>query len=171
MSTGSGAGLNRIGQLGGVFLLRNVNANVSAVAATPPTPPAYGTFGINDSGIVMWEGIGFSKWVFQILQVGATAASGYSFTLYGTISRGVYTAKQAGRTGAFTASTNPDVQPVNWFQIPAPSEQVGTGIVANPLTAVGQVLYCSLPLVAVRAVLTASATPLGTVDLLGFAVP
>jgi len=167
----SGAGLNRVGQRGGEILLYHVNANVSAITVTVPTAPSYGTLGANDSGIIMPEGIGFTKWTFQILQVGSTAASGYSFTLYGTVSQGAYTAFQNGRTGVFTATTSPDVQPVNWFQLPAPSEQGGTAVVVNPLTAVGQVLTVSMPLVAVRAVLTASATPLGTVDLVGFAVP
>jgi hypothetical protein len=165
----SGAGLNKVGNNGGVFLLTSVTSAATPIAVTAPTAPAYGTLGANDSGIVMAEGIAFTKWAFQIIQQGTTAASGYTFTLYGTISPGAHTAFMNQRVGIYTNTT--DVRGMNWFQLPAPSEQGGTSVVVNPLTALGQVMLVSMPLVAVRAVLTATSTPLGQVAVIGFAVP
>lgn len=170
---GSGAGINRVGQRGAETLLDNVtSANTPVTLFQPPVGPAYGVLGSNDSGICMAEGIAFSKWVYQIEQVGSTAATGYSFALYGTISKGAYTAFSNQRVGLKTLTTGTvDVQPVNWFLLSAPSEQSGGGQVANPLTALGQYLIVSAPLVAVRGVLVASSSATGTVRLVGFAVP
>ena len=64
----------------------------------------------------------------------------------------------------------------SWANIVAPSTEGGettpddTSQFYNPLTATGQFLYTSMPLVAVRAVVTATAAT-GAVTVLGYAIP
>jgi hypothetical protein len=76
------AGVNRVGLLGGVPLLKTIGA-VSAV----DTPLAgYGTIGGNDSGPVMTDAIGFGKYTIQLIGPGSTIADiGYSVSIYGTL--------------------------------------------------------------------------------------
>lgn len=123
-----------------------------------------------DSGPLAVEGIGFSKWAFQLSQVGATALSGYSVSIYGTISPLAYSAWQQKSSG--TAGDAIVVPTTDWFLLPAPDEQTGTGISTNPIVATGVVLPYNLsPLVAVRAVVTADATPAGTLQVYYFGIP
>jgi hypothetical protein len=157
----SGAGLNRLGQNGGEVLL-SLAPGATAVA-TPLT--AYGTVGVpgtsNDSGAVMWEGIGFTKWVFQFIG----GITGYTVTLYGTID------PAARPNGQPIAKGSTAIPATSWFVLPGPSEQGGTGTINNPITGTNPLFTASLPLVAVRAVVTAIATPTGQGAVIGFAVP
>lgn len=149
----SGAGLNRVGQRGGVLLLANIDSTVVAYT-TPQT--GYGVIMSNDSGAQMLEAIGFTKWTFQLIGGGNPQV-----TLFGTVDPAVY---ETGRGSTVCPATS-------WFQLPAPSEQSGTGGVSNPLGVNGVILLtCSLPLVAVRAVLTTAASS-GVASVIGFAVP
>jgi hypothetical protein len=182
----SGAGLNRIGAGGGVFLLDAITS-ATAVVSSPLT--AYGTLNVNDSGGQATEGIGYSKWVFHLVATDATALSSLSVTMLGTISPFAYstfTGVMGGKTPTpqvpqvgpayapgYSNATGfvPGVAPWEWFIIPGPSEQSGTGNIANPLTAYTPLLYTSMPLVAVRAVVTSALTGNGTARVYGFAVP
>jgi hypothetical protein len=186
----SGAGINRQGTQGGVILLDNITTTVTAVT-TPLT--GYGTMLSNDSGGQMLEAIGFSKWMFHLVALTSTALTGIGVTLYGTISPNAYNTftnvNLYGQTptpnspfiGAGTgpvavsginnnAAFSPGVQPWEWFAIPGPSEQAGTGTIANPLTSTQPLLFSTIPLVAVRAVVTSAATA-GVGRVLAFAIP
>jgi hypothetical protein len=132
----------------------------------------------NDSGVFGCAAMAFTKWAFQLL--GNTA--GISVSLYGTLDYNaylVYTAN-SGVEGYTTGSqylagtvirAPVSVPASSWFLLPGPSEQSGTGSIANPLTGAVPVFTCSLPLVAVRAVVTASAGPSGQGSVIAFAVP
>jgi hypothetical protein len=63
-------GLTRVGQNGGVIVM------TLTPAATAHTTPftSYGTIGLNDTGPVLFEGIGFVRGKFQLLDAGAVAA-------------------------------------------------------------------------------------------------
>lgn len=165
--------------------MAGLSSTTTAVGA-PLT--AYGTIsnangqalpGGNDSGAWGTSAIGFTKWAFQLLG-NITAVS---ITLYGTLDPNaylVYTAN-AANDGSVTGSqyvagtmikAAVAIPVSNWFVLPAPAEQGGTGGVANPLVAgTTSLLICSLPLVAVRAVVTAAVTPTGTGSVVAFAVP
>jgi len=180
----SGAGLNRWGNQGGVTLLAGLSSTTTAVA-TPLT--GYGTVatqngkalpGGNDSGLWGCAAMGFTKWVFQLLGT----LTGVSVTIYGTIDPNaylVYTANAANdgpTTGTLYIPGTALGQAVSvpassWFALPGPSEASGTGGIANPLTATTTLLVSSLPLVAVRAVVTTAAAVTGTGSVVGFAVP
>jgi hypothetical protein len=156
MSTGSGAGLNRVQA---VILSCNVN---TAVVAAPLT--AYGTLNVNDSGLVLCEAQGFTKWTFQLLGGG----TGYSITLYGT--------SDPVALGQWRSSFNPlapkyALPASSWFILPGPAEQTGTGTIANPITATAPSFQFSGSLLGVRAALTTSATPSGVVSVSVVAVP
>jgi hypothetical protein len=79
---GSGAGSN--------FIRQYVLTNVQAAALTAVSvngqgiPTAYGTLGLNDSGWWCAEARNFTKWSIELEQVGATALTGFSLSLYGT---------------------------------------------------------------------------------------
>jgi hypothetical protein len=170
----SGAGLNRVGEEGGITLL---SLQTTATALASPTT-GYGTIGVNDSGIQMLEAIGLTKWVF--LLGGATNLSGWSVTIYGTIDSVAYQAWQpanysaAGLYGQSTGGPRGStvVSAGSWFVLPGPSEQGTTGSIGNPLTSTTPILTSSLPLVAVRAVLTTlTGTPASACTVQGFAVP
>lgn len=158
----SGAGLNRYGPGGGVPFFYANTAN--GVAQSQPITAASGTF---DSGPIAVEAIGFSKWGFQLAQIGAAAVTGYSATIYGTLDPEAYISWQRIISGGAAATINAN----NWFKLPAPAEQTGTGTSANPITALGTILPYNLsPLVAVRCVLTAAAAT-GTVQVYAMAIP
>src|SRR5487761_2072814 len=157
----SGAGLNVWGNSGGVTLL---SLNPSAPIVASPLA-GYGTTGVNDSWLTAGnnsstDATGFTKWLFQLVPAdGSTTFSGYSVTLYGTIDSRAYRQIANGNNpGQTTGITLPAGA---WFVLPSPADQTGTGTPANPLTATNPFLNVSLPLVAVRAVLTASSTPTG----------
>ena len=160
----SGAGLNRVAQQGGKPLLL---IDITATAVSTPLT-GYGTIGSNDSGLVMLEAIGFTKWAFCL--VGNT--TGQSVTIYGTLDP---IASQAWNTPHNGPKGGPDGSTVvpagSWFKLPGPSEQTGTGGISNPLVAATPLLNVSMPLVAVRAVLTVTSSPAGDCQVLGFAVP
>lgn len=155
----SGAQLNRWGNSGGVVLL-TLNSAASAIAL-----PNYGTVGTNDSGGYVGA-IGMTKWIFQKIGAG----TGYTVTLLGTINPAAYQAYTNGGAGDPIGTSA--IPASDWFVLPGPSEQSGTGIIANPLTDTTPILTVSMPLVAVRAVLTAvSGTQSGVAQIVGFAVP
>jgi hypothetical protein len=162
----SSAGLNRLGARGGEVLL-----------TLQPGSPA----GDLDSGIMAAEGIGFSKWVFQIIGAGSSAA-GYTVTLYGTIDPAAYNAvwgypgNPAQNIPAIAASgmRYKGLPSTSWFQLPGPSEQSGTGNMSNPMiSGISNTLFTTLPLVAVRAtaVISTTSVPTSPVQVLVFGVP
>lgn len=102
-----------------------------------------------DSGPQCQEGKFWTRWSFSL----AGTFTGYSVQLYGTLD---------GATAAGTGN--------NWFTLPAPAEQGGTGTVANPLTNTSQSMQYAAPLLAVRAVATGTAQT-GTVAVLVTATP
>lgn len=187
----SGAQLNRWGTRGGVTML-TLNAT-SAAFATPLT--SYGTTtgsAPNDSG--WWvTPIGCTKFAFQLIQLpGSAAVTGYTVSFYGTLDPAAYSMYTAsGQDGltSYTGTNTQDIQVGNIpyvaggfgyvytvlaqssFLLPAPSEQSGTGTIVNPITTLNSALNVSMPLVAVRAVLTATTTPAGNCAVIGFAVP
>jgi hypothetical protein len=180
----SGAGLNRWGNNGGVTLLAGLSSTTTAVA-TPLT--GYGTVsnqngvalaGGNDSGVWGCAAMGFTKWVFQLLG----NLTGISVTLYGTIDPNAYLVYTANSgvdgftTGSLYLGGAPQRSAVavpasSWFVLPGPSEQTGTGSIANPLTSTTPLFVASMPLVAVRAVVTTSTAAAGNGSVIGFAVP
>lgn len=159
----SGAGLNRVGQYGGRLLLS------ASTAVTPVATPltGYGTIGGSDSGPIMWEGIGFSKWGFQILGGG----TGYSVSVYGTLDPVLFKYLDTPGTAGTPQALALIVPASSWFLLPAPSSETGTGADANPMVAANPTMLASRPLVAVRAVVTATATPTGVISVVGFATP
>jgi hypothetical protein len=112
---------------------------------------------------VAWEAIGFTKFTFQAIG----GVTGYTITFYGTID------PAARPNGIPLAKGSTAVPASSWFVLPGPSEQSGTGGINNPIntTTGNNLLTCSLPLVAVRAVITAVSTPTGSGAVIGFAVP
>ena len=158
---GSGAGSNVV-QL---YILQNVTAPTSVSGAGLT---GYGTIGFNDSGWWCGEGRNFSKATFSLIQVGSTALSGFSVSLYYTNDPAAmqtwWNALQGPRSigapgsgipggpmvntgqGAplalqgFTNATgySPGVPPSSSLLVPAPSDQGGTGIDSNPLVAGNQ---------------------------------
>lgn len=165
----SGSGLNRIGQRGGELLLSIANG----AAITAVTLPGYGVIGINDSGPIMMEAIGFSKWGFQLL--GST--TGISVTILGSFDAACYNYFEAVR-GAYLNKGVYQIAPIlppatSWFVIPSPSTETtgDTAVWGNPLTTTNPALFNSSPLVAVRAVVTSVSTPTGVGSVVGFAIP
>jgi len=157
----SAAGQNRVYKT-----ILTLNPSSTAVAA----PLAgYGTTGLNDSGpYAMNEAMGFTKWTFSL--IGAVAGSGYTVTLYGTNDPKAYK--------AWMSSFNPQSPHGNvtlpassWFVLPGPSEQSGTGTIANPMTPATPLFQFSGTLLAVRAVLTSVTAAAGSVQVAVEAVP
>ena len=176
---GNGAGAIFVSQ----YLLQNVTA---------PTPVAnpnttYGTIGFNDSGGVCGEARNFKQWTFALEQATTSGAlSNISVTLYGTVNPAAWQTwwnAIQGRNNyganpplAIQGITNaagyvPGIPPQTWFPLPGPSEQSGTGGIANPITPVTPLLTVNMPLVLVRAVVTAASTPTGTFHVSCTAVP
>lgn len=178
----SGAGLNRVGQRGGKLLLGGLLATTAAVV----NPQAgYGNIGLNDSGLVMSEQIGFSKNVFQVIggpYVGTMTAN-LQITVYGTIDPVAYAAfDEPPAAGGGVGSTL--VPASSWIPLPAPATEsagdtfqwsnpiiVGTFAGFSPVAA----LYNSAPFVAYRVVVTTAGafttTGTGYVSVIGFATP
>lgn len=163
---GSGAQLNRWSQV----LLSNLTTATTAVAA--PTV-AYGTTGVNDSGQFSTP-IGFSKYAFMMTG-GGTA---YAVSLYGCIDQNAIRefippgGSVLGQPGFVGTTTDPTttVPATSWFLLPGTAESTGTGVMTNPLVPATPFLYVSMPLIAVRAVLTTIGTG-GSVNILAFAIP
>ena len=122
----------------------------------------------------MVEGAGFSKVGFQVVAArGSTTFSGYSITFFGTNDHRAYDVwRSSFDPMAFYGQPAPTLPASSWFQIPALTDQSGTGADTNPITAPGGVLATSRGLVAVRAVLTAiSGGPTGCAQAQAFAIP
>ena len=162
----------------------------SALVAAPLA--GYGAVGSTQN---MWTGSdsgaqgmawAYSKeWVFHAIQIGSVAPSGYEISLYGSNDPRLlvppyvsqrptpYIMTPTGRDGALRLPIGTDIQngdvtavPANsWVQVPAPSDQGTIVIDYNPITAVGQMLYAKRPLIAVRAVLTATPAAVGSLAI------
>lgn len=137
-------GLGSVGTNGGVALLTTAAASF-------------------DSGVQMNEASGYTNWRFQL----TGTFTGYSVQLYGTIDPAAKNSIVPGQSLVSHGDTT-TVPATSWFALDAPAVAVGTE--SNPLTAAGQSLKHSGPLVAVRAVATGSSQT-GSVTVLGFAAP
>lgn len=171
------AGGNILGP-GGAQALLHLNPSATAVAS----PLAgYGTIGVNDTGLVLYQGRGFTKWGFQLcpeppLWGGSALIAGYSVTIYYTIADYARQAQMVGfaqaqnQTGSDSNVTA--VPPGAWWPAPAPEDQSGTATDYNPLTSDGPVLQVSRFAVGFRAVLTTiTGTPSGGAIVFGGGVP
>ena len=145
----SGAGLNRAS----VVELSIQDPTNIAVVSSPMT--AYGTIGVNDSGQLLTEARDFTKWT--ISKIGA--GTGYSFSVYGTNDPLAYAVFRYTQLGQAAFPGNPGYVPSlpasSWFLLPAPSEQSGTGSVANPISDSSPLLQYSGTITGIRVVLTA----------------
>jgi hypothetical protein len=156
----SGAGLNRVGQNGGEQLL-----TVTPTATAYATPlVGYGTIGVNDSGAVFWEAIGFTKIALQLVGPGATSA-GYSVTVYVTID-------PSARLNGIPPLKGSTTLPATSWAIPPMQSSSGGGTESNPLvTGTNTFAVINAPVVAIRAVVTTVGTPAAAITVLAFAVP
>lgn len=169
----SGAGGNRAGSLGGIPVLRLRTTATALTGATDPTL-AYGAIGANDSGLILLEVQGFTKFVFQICpegpNVSGTAAGistgvlpgGYTITVYQTIDPSIFAGWDPG-PGNFTSFAGPSggpmgstwVPPGSWAKAIGPSDQSGTGNMTNPMVSTGSpILLVSAGAGAFRVALT-----------------
>lgn len=83
----------------------------------------------------MFEAVGLTTWSLSLIQVGATALSNLAVTVYITNDKQVRT-KYLQTLGSPTAAADiVTAFPNSWQQAPGPSEQTGTGAIANPMTA------------------------------------
>jgi hypothetical protein len=156
---GSSAGLVTVGSHGGV-VLATFTSGASAFT-TGNAITAYGTTtgaSMNDSGIMMLEAGGFTKWNFSV--IGTTTSFGV--TVLGTLdaTNANFSVVNDGTTGTVNASS--------WFILDAPTVAAGTGAVANPITLTTQSLQFSGPLVAIRVILSTVVVG-GQIKVLGFA--
>jgi hypothetical protein len=177
----SGAGLNRIGPLGGIPIL-SAYPTVAAVAApfagygvNSGGPPYAG----NDSGIQLVSAVGFSKYIFSIIGPNA-ATPGYTISVYGTIDPALLTYLETNhnaKNGMLDGDVSGIVPATSWFLLSGPADQTGTGAIANPMVTGGGsstttvVHEHNFPLVAIRAVVTATNAPTGNVTLLAMVTP
>lgn len=156
----SGAGLNRVGQNGGEQLL-TINPGATANATPLAT---YGVVGVNDSGAVFWEAIGFTKIAVQLVGPGATAA-GYSVTFYATLDPSL-------RLTGIPPAKGSVLLPTTSWATPPFQASTGGGAEANPLvTGTNTFGIINAPIIAIRAVLTTVGTPTAPITVLAFAVP
>lgn len=147
-----------------------------ATATTGSSFPVY-------SGPVGAEAQRFTKWVFHLgpNPEGSALPTGYTVSIYGTndgnaindealvvSATGVPTYQTVGAPNANYPA--PGASGESWFLLPAESEQSGTGLMTNPLTAVGNSLYYNGPLLVVCCVITSS-SPTGGVTVFGYATP
>lgn len=155
---GSGAGLNR-------------SQSVILPACAAATSAVYDSLVFGDTryplGPKMWEAAGFTKWGFQIITSEATI-SGWSVAIFGTFDMRAYWMMQSpsGLPPGFVLPAS------SWFELPSPETETTDDVFDwhNPLTGLNQGLYCSAPLVAVRAIATATSAT-GDITVIGFAVP
>jgi hypothetical protein len=184
----SGAGSNLVS----LYLLQSVNAT----GLTPNTTPTatYGTIGVNDSGGWCGEGRGFSKGSFQLIPIGSGLV-GVTVQLFVCTSPDAWQtwwnaiqgpgSPFSGRPYGGPSAVNlpvqgftnaaagyvPGVDPQAWTPMPGPSEQGGTGGIANPLTTTTPFLVTSFPKGAVRAVVTAVAGGAGRFSVSAELIP
>jgi hypothetical protein len=156
----SGAGLNRVGQNGGEVLL-TLRSSATALAA----PQAgYGTIGVNDSGFVLWEAIGFTKDTVQLIGPGAIAA-GYTVGVYGTVD------PAARPNGSPLPKGSTALPASSWSLLPGQAA-TGGGPEANPLVSgTNTLVFISGGITAIRIVLMAVGSPTADAQVLGFLVP
>lgn len=127
---------------------------------------AYGTIGVNDSGARLVEARNFTKWNFQLLGGG----TGYSVTLYGSNDTTAYFA-WCFSFNSQSPYGNIVCPASSWFPLYAPSDQSSPFAPANPMTATNPSMQYNGGLIAIRAVLTGSATPSGVVSVAVSAEP
>lgn len=181
----SGAGINTVGNLGGLPLL-TVSSGASAVSSPTttygtnsgaPTAAGLATFG-NDSGVIMLEAKGFTKWTFQIIGAGKSAA-GYTISIYGTTDPALLRlAYQTAGTTSGQMGQQPDlmnsltaIPATSWDLLPMQAT-TGGATEGNPLvTGTNTIGMYSGAIVAVRVVLTATSGTPSPITVLGFAVP
>ena len=201
----SGAGVNTVGNKGGLLLL-TVPPGASTPISVSSPQSAYGsnngqtnnpwvaTSG-TDSGIVLVEAKGFTKWTFQIIGpgVGATGTAAFNISIYGTVDPALLSQAYATPGSISAGNVNPAQNQPNllvgqqpnlqnsvtalpassWSLLPMQAS-TGGGTEANPLvTGTNTIAFCSGALVAVRAVLTGTAPTTGTapITVIGFAAP
>lgn len=169
-------------------LILTVNPNSVAIA---DGTVAYGYVGApvqqwtgTDSGAQGMPWVYAKEWIFQAIQVGPVIPSGYTISIYGTCdSRIILPSNIVRRLSPYevdTVQAQPNHLPIpltqalgdislppsSWALLPSTSEQAGVGqIDDNPLIAVGQIMHAKRPLLAVRAVLTVSAAPVGSMAI------
>jgi hypothetical protein len=136
------------------------------------------------------EARGFTKWTFSLIQTGTVALAGYQVTILGTMDpnanqtwwyavqgrtpSGVSALPAGGspsQLGSAALGYYPGIPTTSWFVLPGPSEQSGTGVIANPLTPANPVFTCNLPLNMVRAVVTANSAATGSFNVAALAIP
>lgn len=199
----SGAGVNTVGNIGGIPILVVPPGATTPVAVVDPeagygtnsgpsTPvvmpdgswfPMQGTIG-TDSGLVLLDAKGFTKWTFQIIGPGkrATGTASFGITILGTIDPAILA--RSYQTPGNAPGVNVGIDPTQMNSLTAipatswdilPMQAVGTTVVdSNPLiTGANTIGFASGALVAVRAVLTGTAPTTGTagITVLAFAVP
>jgi hypothetical protein len=159
---GGGPGSNMVGSWGAKPILR------LRPGATPLANPKtqYGTIGINDSGLVLYEAKGWKSWGFQLAPETLAAfpipnntvlPNGYVVTLYYTILQ-VAALAQFNRTQPMQTPIGADgstILPVGaWWDLPQASDNAGSATDNNPITFAGPVCAGTRFAVAFRAVLT-----------------
>ena len=163
-------GLVSVGSHGGVVL---GSFTASSTANTTPLT-SYGTIWTADTGICMADANCYTKWTFQPIILTAGTLTAFGITVYGTISSNAWNQFQLNQIQNNNANflMAPTFIPAtNWFVIPGPSEQSGTGLIANPLSLIGQSLSYSGPLTAVRCVLTTAVAGTATLGISCLAIP
>ncbi len=153
MGSGSGSGLNRVNAT-------ILSVNASAAAVSSPLS-AYGTIGVNDSGMALNEARDFKKWNFSL----SGGGTGYEISVYGTNDPIAYAAwRQAFNPGYYPGGVV--VLPAtSWFLLPGPDQEAGTGPMANPMTQTAPMMEFSGSILACRAVLTATSGAAGVVNV------
>jgi hypothetical protein len=161
----SGAGMNRAS----VIALSIQDPTNIAVVAAPTT--AYGIIGANDSGQLLTEARDFTKWT--VTKIGA--GTGYTFSVYGTNDPMAYAVFRYKQLGSAAFPGNPGFVPTlpasSWVLLPAPSDQTGTGPVANPLTDASPMMQYSGTLTGIRVVLTTKTSAAGLAQVVIEAAP
>jgi hypothetical protein len=152
----SGAGENRA-----------ENSNVLGFVAGPADAVA-----TVDSGAVMFEAVGLTTWTITLIQEGATALANVAATVYITNDKKVRQ-KYLQTLGSPTAAADlVTAFPNSWVKAPGPSEQAGTGNIANPLTPTIPVLQFKGAVEAIRVVLSqAGGSAAGYCRVAAMAVP
>lgn len=162
---GSGAGLNRVGKNGGIVCL-SFDSSVAAYT-TPYT--GYGLIGVNDSGPIMWEGAGFTKWTVQIIGSGAYQ-TGYEVSVYFTIDPVLLTKISSGfryepqyptkDSGFFDQTSLSELIPASSWVLAPLQSATGGGPEANPfITGTNWGGFLSGGAIAIRMVLTNTDSP------------
>lgn len=125
--------------------------------------------GAIDSGWIMFEAVGLTKWTFALEANTADALAGWSVTIYGSNNQQLRQ-KYLQTLGSPTQPTDVAAAfPYTGAPLPGPAEQGGTGGIANPLTPLVPFFQYSGDLVAVRAIATGGTS--GYINVTAEAVP